>query len=57
MFVQDHCLTLVRYLVQVLSMRGQLGTLEVGAVADLVVLNDDLQVLKTFINGKLAHTA
>jgi N-acetylglucosamine-6-phosphate deacetylase len=36
-------------------MRGQLGSLDAGAAADLVVLNDDLQVLKTFINGRLEH--
>ncbi len=37
---------------QVLGMRAQIGTLEVGCIADLVVLDDDLRVLKTFINGK-----
>jgi hypothetical protein len=41
--------------VQVLGLRSKLGALDVGCVADLVVLDDDLNVLKTFINGNLEH--
>jgi N-acetylglucosamine-6-phosphate deacetylase len=36
-----------------LKLEGR-GCIEPGACADLVILNDELRVMKTFVNGRLA---
>ena len=40
---------------QVLGLRNRKGTLEVGADADIVVLDDDLNVRATFVRGNLVY--
>ena len=38
-----------------LGLHGRKGTLDVGADADLVVLDDDLNVRATFVRGELVY--
>lgn len=40
---------------QLLGITHRKGTLNVGADADLVVLDDDLNVRATFVRGELAY--
>jgi N-acetylglucosamine-6-phosphate deacetylase len=40
---------------QLLGIRHRKGTLDVGADADLVVLDDDLNVRATFVRGALVY--
>lgn len=42
---------------QALGVRGSHGTLDFGARADLVLLDDDLRVRQTFVAGRLAYNA
>lgn len=41
---------------QALGMKGRVGSLDFGARADIVLLNDDLQVQLVFVGGRLAYT-
>jgi N-acetylglucosamine-6-phosphate deacetylase len=49
--------TVTSHAAAVLGLDGVIGTLQAGARADFVILNDDLEVQQTYIAGQLAFSA
>lgn len=48
--------TVTSHPAEVLGLQELLGSLEAGAWGDLVLLNDDLEVLQTYVAGDVAYT-